>query len=200
MKALFTIIFLILSSNTYSWGPVGHNMTAKVAYNLLDQNVKDLLQKYNSIQTVDEFVKIANWADYVKSRPEYSWSYNLHFCDVYAKPLTRCNIEYKYDCVDERCIISAINNYTMRLTHNKTDMVSLSFIVHFMGDIFQPFHIGYLADLGANKIKVNFFEYNTVGWIVQFLYVIFGFILSSIFARRNTGKYTLWLDKNTEYE
>jgi hypothetical protein len=46
----------------------------------------------------------------------------------------------------------------------------------------------------------NFSEYHTVGWIAQSLYMIFAFILSSIFARRNTEKYTLWLDKNTEYE
>lgn len=158
------LIFIFILSNTYvanGWGAIGHNLTARIAYELLNSNTKDLLNSYQNIKNLDQFEGLANWADRVKFTQEYSWSYNLHFCDVYATPLSRCFIDYKLDCVDDRCIISAINNYTEILRENMNNKDSLSFLIHFLGDIFQPFHIGYIEDLGANKIKINFDKHKT---------------------------------------
>lgn len=153
------LIFIFLLSNTFlinSWGPIGHNLTARIGYELLNLDTKNLLNLYQNIKSVDDFESLANWADNVKFTQEYAWSYNLHFCDIYAIPLSRCTIDYKLDCVDERCIISAINNFTTSLIKDNTNKDSLSFLIHFLGDIWQPFHVGYLEDLGANKIKVKF--------------------------------------------
>lgn len=158
------LIFIFLFSNAYfanAWGAIGHNLTARIGYNLLNKETKNLINEYQRISNVDEFESLANWADHVKFTQQYAWSYNLHFCDIYAEPLTRCNIDYKLDCVDERCVISAINNFTESLREDYTNRVSLSFLIHFLGDIWQPFHVGYLSDLGANKIKVKFDSHST---------------------------------------
>ena len=158
-----TLIFLIgqLFYLVNCWGAIGHNLTARIGYDLLNDNTKKLLSECQSINNVDDFESLANWADHAKFTKEYSWSYDLHFCDVYSEPIKRCKLDYKLDCVDERCIISAINNFTKNLHDNYRDRVSLSFIIHFLGDIFQPFHIGYLSDLGGNKIRVIFDKHST---------------------------------------
>jgi hypothetical protein len=155
------ILFYFYVDCVKAWGPIGHNLTAKIAYELLNDNSKEMLKNYSSIRNEYEFESLANWADNIKNTKEYSWSYNLHFCDIYSPVLERCQINYTLDCVDERCIISAINNFTNNLRENFYDKDSLSFIIHFLGDIFQPFHIGYLDDLGGNKIRVKFDNIST---------------------------------------
>jgi hypothetical protein len=34
----------------------------------------------------------------------------------------------------------------------------LKLLIHFVGDIHQPFHVGYHSDLGGNKIKLTWFN------------------------------------------
>ncbi len=38
--------------------------------------------------------------------------------------------------------------------------LALKLLVHFVGDIHQPMHMGHLSDLGGNRIKVKFFGRN----------------------------------------
>jgi len=59
------------------------------------------------------------------------------------------------------CVAGALSNYTKILTNPSmysgllvTD--ALQFIVHFMGDIHQPLHVGFTSDKGGNTIKVRF--------------------------------------------
>ncbi|KAK7275267.1 hypothetical protein RIF29_16377 [Crotalaria pallida] len=64
-----------------------------------------------------------------------------------------------------QCVVGAINNYTNQLLnygsvtkYNLTE--ALLFLSHFVGDIHQPLHCGFVSDLGGNRVAVNW--YNTV--------------------------------------
>ena len=138
-----------------AWGAHGHNITAELAYGLLSPvTVHRLSSEYN-ITTMEEFRHLANYADEIKRRKGYEWSYELHYTDVDAPPLSRCTLDMVEDCISERCVVGAINNYTVRLSHDHTTPAdNLRFLVHFIGDIFQPFHMGYASDRGGNTIHV----------------------------------------------
>lgn len=166
-RIYFFSIFICL---TFGWGYIGHDTTAYLAYNWLTDETKTYLLDTYNITSRDQFVATATWADTVKETPKYGWSYELHFVDVNTDPpqncpnitsddkylvlpRNRCALNYTLDCVDNRCIIGAVSNYTARyLTMNDFD--SLQFLIHFMGDIFQPFHISYRIDLGGNRVKI----------------------------------------------
>jgi hypothetical protein len=146
----------LIFPTVFAWGPIGHNMTAYVAYNQLHNNTRSVLQQNYNITTADNFASIANWADIVKDMPEYRWSYDLHFIDIQSPPLLRCLFEPDIDCATGQCVYGAIHNYTTILQKDGYNWDALKFLVHFMGDIFQPFHVGYASDIGGNTIHVSY--------------------------------------------
>ena len=152
------ILFFVylLFPTVFAWGPIGHNMTAYVAYNQIHNNTRMTLQQNYNITTADDFASIANWADIVKDMPDYRWSYDLHFIDIQSPPLTRCLFEPEIDCSTGQCVYGAIHNYTAILQKDRYNWDALKFLVHFMGDIFQPFHVGYALDIGGNTIHVSY--------------------------------------------
>ncbi|MFT3752236.1 MAG: S1/P1 nuclease [Paludibacter sp.] len=48
-----------------------------------------------------------------------------------------------------------------RLKKNKNDTEALKFLIHFIGDLHQPLHLGRLSDLGGNRIDYNWFGKKT---------------------------------------
>eukprot|EP00268_Persea_americana_P061834 TRINITY_DN7866_c0_g2_i14.p1 TRINITY_DN7866_c0_g2~~TRINITY_DN7866_c0_g2_i14.p1 ORF type:complete len:127 (+),score=10.37 TRINITY_DN7866_c0_g2_i14:341-721(+) len=63
------------------------------------------------------------------------------------------------------CAVGAINNFTAQLEtygdsssdkYNLTE--SLMFLAHIVGDIHQPLHAGFLADLGGNRLRVQWYQ------------------------------------------
>jgi hypothetical protein len=149
------LILLVLIPTVIAWGPIGHNATARLAYLNMNNNTRDYLNTNFNITNIDHFEYISNWADRVKDLPNYVWSYNLHFVDINVKPLTRCNFIYEQDCPNDRCVVGAMRNYSNILSKNN-DIDALKFLVHFIGDSFQPFHVGYSQDRGGNDISVSF--------------------------------------------
>lgn len=150
-----SLILLLLIPCVFAWGPVGHNATARIAYLNMNDNTRNYLSSNFNISDIDSFEYIANWADRVKDLPNYVWSYNLHFVDINAKPLSRCNFIYEQDCLNDRCVVGAMRNYSNILSKSN-DIEALKFLVHFIGDSFQPFHVGYMLDRGGNDISVSF--------------------------------------------
>ena len=72
------------------------------------------------------------------------------------------------------CVVNAIMNYTKILsgeTNNpfqcnfdQSDGVepcALEFLVHFVGDVHQPLHVGWTADRGGNSIEVYYYDSRT---------------------------------------
>ncbi|KAH0915132.1 hypothetical protein HID58_029578 [Brassica napus] len=123
---------------------------------LQDSSVKKILPAYAN----GELAAVCSWPDEIKRRPEWSWTYALHFVNT---PDNECNYEYSRDCHNDKCVTGAIFNYTSQLMfqfhYNLTE--ALMFVSHFMGDIHQPLHEGFVGDQGGNKIKLNWYEQET---------------------------------------
>jgi len=136
------------------WGKLGHYMTAAIAQEYLSPAAKagcqHLLPEVNG-----DIGLIASWADSV-ARDLYPWSPQLHYINT---PDWACNYERSRDCHGENgapmaCVDGAIQNYTMRLMNASLSenqlKEALMFLVHFVGDIHQPLHVGFTTDEGGN--------------------------------------------------
>jgi len=104
---------------------------------------------------------IANWADQVKNQKAYKWSQPLHFINT---PDWLCEYDRTRDCVDSGtknfCVDGAIQNYTGRVVNTNLPFAqqaeALKFLVHFVGDIHQPLHVGFTTDKGGNTFTGTF--------------------------------------------
>lgn len=137
------------------WGPDGHDITALVATALLDSTATSAV---NSILNGASLESVANWADQIKNKPGWQWSYDLHFINT---PSWNCHFVHSRDCGDDVCVAGAIQNYTQRVGSESGEQqtIALKFLTHFVGDIHQPLHCGFAADKGGNTIQGTFNGY-----------------------------------------
>lgn len=163
------IIFLQLISGTSGWGQHGHYAICKIAEGYLSKDALDVVKKLLPESAQGELAAVCSWADLFAVRSHYYWSRALHFVDT---PDFRCNYDYTRDCHDSsgrknRCVTGAIYNYTLQLTsacHNSVSesrynlTEALMFLSHFVGDVHQPLHCGFLGDLGGNRIQLHWYR------------------------------------------
>jgi len=166
------------------WGGRGHASIGAIASTLLSVKANQTISEILDFTTPPgNLEQIASWADEVKHTEAYEWSAPLHYTNV---PTHACDFDYKRDCADDICVNGAINNYTAQLGPNASktgfnQTEALMFLVHFIGDIHQPLHVGQTADRGGNNIEITFNSYPDnlhaiwdVWMIVQRLKDLFG--------------------------
>lgn len=164
------IFFLLLIPSVLGWGKDGHFAICKIAQGFLTKDaltaVKALLPDYAD----GDLAAVCSWADEVRFHKR--WSSPLHYVDT---PDFRCNYKYCRDCHDtvgrkDRCVTGAIYNYTEQLLLGIHDLNSqmndnlteaLMFLSHFVGDVHQPLHVGFLGDEGGNTITVRWYRRKT---------------------------------------
>jgi len=159
--SLILAISLSVASGQFSWGPTGHASVAAIAQSYLGANASTLCQLLLP-EVKGDIVQIASWADEVRRNPAYSWSGALHYVDT---PDWACNYNTARDCHDDagvagNCVTGAIGNYTARLMDGTLSQAqraeALKFLVHFVGDLHQPLHTGFVGDVGGNSITGHF--------------------------------------------
>jgi len=101
---------------------------------------------------------ISNWADEVKSDPGYRWSGRMHYVNA---PRDAADLDFDRDCPEQGCVIQGIVKYANVLRDKNasaTEQVeALSFLVHLVGDLHQPLHVGFADDRGGNDVQVQYF-------------------------------------------
>ncbi|KAG0500146.1 hypothetical protein HPP92_000218 [Vanilla planifolia] len=146
-----------------AWGKEGHIMVCKIAELYLTEKTAEEVRDLLPETAGGDLSTVCPWADEVRFR--YRWSSPLHFVNTPGV----CNYKYSRDCHNPHgekgmCAVGAINNYTEQLLDTKDPSnhynltESLMFLAHFVGDIHQPLHAGFAADLGGNTIVVHWYK------------------------------------------
>jgi len=132
----------------YGWGHKGHRIVADIAQERLTEVTKRNVQSLIGNNTL---ASVANWADQI--RPERDETFGWHFVDI---PKDASGFSDSRDCYrpqgahkgarddHQNCVVDRIE-YFKRVLGDKNasrgDRIeALKFIVHFVGDIHQPFH------------------------------------------------------------
>jgi len=159
-----TVLLVLLAtacSAQVSWGPTGHATLAAIARGYLGSNAAKLCQTLLP-EVQGDLSQVASWADDVRTDPAYKWSAPLHFINT---PDWVCTYTQSRDCKGGVCVDGAIQNFTSRVANTKLSQAqraeALKFLVHFIGDIHQPLHVGFKSDLGGNTITGTFMGSST---------------------------------------
>ncbi|CAF1711003.1 hypothetical protein HID58_056851 [Brassica napus] len=143
-----------------SWGVGGHYAVCKIAQSYFEKNTLVAVKKLLPAYANGELAAVCSWPDEIKRRPEWNWTYALHYADT---PNYECNYEYSRGCRNGKCVTGAIFNYASHLMfqfhYNLTE--TLLFVSHFMGDVHQPLHEGFKGDQGGNNVKLNWYNQET---------------------------------------
>lgn len=136
-----------------AWSQKGHDTTAAIAEAHLTPAASAAV---DSIFDGRSMVYWSNWLDNASHTPEYAYSKTWHYCNVDDNERfdTR-RIAPDGDALSALRYNIGILADSLRSKDDKA--LALKMVVHIMGDMHQPMHMGRKADLGGNRVKVKHF-------------------------------------------
>lgn len=147
-------IMLSMSASAFGWGQKGHDVTAFIAEKHLTPDAKAAC---DSILGGKSIVYWANWADNACHTPQYEYTKTWHYRNIDA------GHDYdKFPRNESGDVTTAIKGQYAVLADPTASLedkqLALKLLVHFVGDIHQPMHMGHLSDRGGNNVKVKYFN------------------------------------------
>lgn len=138
----------------FGWGQKGHDTVAYIAECNLSPEAKAAAEELLDGKSI---VYYSNWLDNASHTPEYAYSKTWHYKNVDA------GVSYEDAPVNEKGdIVTALNQQISVLgdtTKSRDERaLALKMVVHLLGDIHQPMHLGHASDLGGNRTEVRYFK------------------------------------------
>jgi hypothetical protein len=163
MKLKFLLLFLCISSvafandNDWFWGQTGHRVVGEIAAQNLTNKAKRNIEK---LLGPEGLAMVSTFADDIKSDRKYdsyrTWHYvNFEDGETYAE--SEKNPLGDLITGIEKCKQVILDPNASQ----KSKVFYLKMLVHLIGDLHQPLHVGRGSDRGGNNIKVKWFGRDT---------------------------------------
>ncbi len=145
---------VLVPSPALAWGKTGHRVVAAIADSQLSglsrANIEEILGPGESLD------EAANWPDEMRSAPGDFWQKT-------ATPWHYVTLNGAiYDhAPGEGDALEALDHFSTVLkdpnASREDKQLALRFVVHIVGDLHQPLHVGKCCDRGGNEVKVTWF-------------------------------------------
>ncbi|MBX2899890.1 MAG: S1/P1 nuclease [Cyclobacteriaceae bacterium] len=158
MKKVVLIVVLIgVGVKSFSWGVTGHRATGLIAERHLTKVAK---QKLAQLLDGESLAMVSTWMDEIRSDSTYNYATDWHWTTIpdggkYAD--VAGNPDGKVVLMLEK-IVSELKS---RKLDRKKEQEYVKMLVHMVGDMHQPLHVGRPGDRGGNDIKVKWFRADT---------------------------------------
>lgn len=133
------------------WSARGHRVIAEVAWLHLSPGVRD---QVTGLLDGLSFAETSTWADSV--RPMRRETAPFHYVNI---PTWAVRFEPREHCPEDACVIRAIERFRVVLADRAAPVPArteaLRFLVHLIGDMHQPLHVGDQADRGGNDRRLS---------------------------------------------
>lgn len=155
---LFAILYCL---NISALGLTGHRVTGEIAEKYLTEDTRVAVSKLLGNKSLAE---VSNYVDEMRSSPNGFWkkvTSPYHYVTV-PKGKTYAEV----GAPEQGDAVFALNKYSDIIldpaASDRDKEIALKFIIHLIGDLHQPLHVGSGLDRGANDVKVKFFgrDYN----------------------------------------
>ncbi|MCH5220001.1 MAG: S1/P1 nuclease [Muribaculaceae bacterium] len=145
----------ILSS--FGWGQKGHDVTAAIAEAHLTAEAQAMV---NDLLDGKSIIYWANWLDNASNTPEYRYTKTWHYKNINeGVPYEAMGLNPSGDVV--RAIRTQYQALIDPEQSKEEKALALKILVHLVGDMHQPMHMGHATDLGGNTIKLKYFDRDT---------------------------------------
>lgn len=154
IKNIILGVFLLAGIEAFAWGQKGHDTVAYIAQKHLTPAtqlmVDSLLDGYSMVYW-------ANWLDNASHTADYEYTKTWHYKNIDKNKTfeTAPNIK-EGNIVDAIYEQVEVLNDTSSSYNDKS--LALKMVIHFLGDIHQPLHLGRASDKGGNYHRVKFFK------------------------------------------
>jgi len=152
-RQLISLACALTAMCGWAWGQKGHDTVAYIAEQHLTPATKAAVDDLLDGRTM---VYWANWLDNASHTPEYAYSKTWHYKNIDEGERYE---EAKANPAGD--VTTAIKAQSGLLADNSAErtqrQLALKILIHLVGDMHQPLHMGHASDLGGNRIKARFF-------------------------------------------
>lgn len=165
MKLLISVLVALLAftgnseteKETRRWGQVGHRATGYIAAEFLtDEAAAEVARVLNG----DSIAEVTTWMDEVRSDPNFRFMSPWHYCTI-PEGMTY----EEAGTPEEGDILWAIEKMVTELKSGELsaeqEAINLKVLIHLVGDLHQPLHVGNGTDRGGNDVRVQWFRDNS---------------------------------------
>jgi len=153
----FLITFTPIKATNPDWGATGHRTIGKIAEDYLKGKTK---RKIAEILDGQSLSLVSTFGDDIKADKRYNKFYTWHYVNM--------PFGVKYEDSDKNPdgdLVSGIEKCKTIIMNENTTKEDKAFylklLVHLIGDLHQPMHVGRAEDKGGNMIQVQWFNKGT---------------------------------------
>lgn len=151
---IFLVTFIFFSTNVFAWGPTGHRTVGEIAEGKLNYST---LKKVKNILKGKSLAQVSTWADEIRSEPEnFKHTFRWHYTD-FPKGMEQLD-----ESKSSGQLVTSIQDQIKVLKDKKSTAdqkeFALKFLVHLVGDLHMPLHVGNGKDRGGNWCYVIFHD------------------------------------------
>lgn len=155
MKKVVSICLLIplLIGQAFAWGQNGHRAVGFVAEQHLSKKARKKIMK---LLEGNSLAEVSVWMDEIRSDDAYDHTHDWHWVSVPG--------DMSYEDTEKNPngdIIMKIEELVAALKEGhlapEKEQEYLKYLVHLVGDLHQPLHVGTGEDMGGNAVKVEWF-------------------------------------------
>lgn len=155
MKFLHALLPLLLlqPASAFAWGATGHRVVGSIAEQHLSKKARKAVHR---ILGNESMAIAATWMDEVRSDHAYDYTRDWHWVTIPDGGT--------YTTADKNPNGDAVEAINRMVTALKSDTLSperqvfcLKVLIHLIGDLHQPLHVGRGDDKGGNTFQVRWF-------------------------------------------
>jgi hypothetical protein len=159
--SIVLVLLVIAPSSVLAWGPHGHRVVGRIAGNHLTDEARVAVTCLIGPEGMDQ---VSTWGDDIRNDPNW-------------QPPAKNPSPWHYISIDDDetlettardpngDVLEAIERFAAVLRDPQATrpakQEALRFVVHFVGDVHQPLHVGRRADRGGNSVEVTLFGART---------------------------------------
>lgn len=153
-KLIILVVFTIGSLTVFGWGQTGHRTTGWIADKYLSKKARKELETILKGQSI---AMASTWMDDIRSDSTYDFAEDWHWVTLQdGQTYEQSEKNPNGDLIQtiER-LITALKSKKLS---SKDQVEYLKMLIHLIGDIHQPLHVGRGDDKGGNAIKLMWFR------------------------------------------
>lgn len=153
-RLLITKLFVLMSLFSFGWGATGHRVTGLIADKHLSKKARKEIER---ILAGHSLAMATAWMDEIRSDSLYDYTSDWHWVTIpEGKTYQESEKNPNGDLL--QTIDRLIAELKSKKLTGKEEAEAVKMLIHLIGDVHQPLHVGFGNDRGGNDIKVTWFR------------------------------------------
>ena len=153
-KIIILLLFTVCYAHVNAWGPTGHRTTGWIADKYLNKKARKEIERILGGQSL---AMASTWMDEIRSDSAYDYTADWHWVTLQdGQTYEQSEKNPKGDIIQAlEKIMTELKSKTLT---PEEETKRLKMLIHLIGDIHQPLHVGGGSDRGGNDVRISWFR------------------------------------------